>query len=224
MPYAFNSTSPNLNRAVNALNKRLFSVFSQFAVDVSGIIGGIGQVAANASMEKAIQWGLGRVGKITYSQPNRQLGNLNATVLDCSSFVLTALYAGGIDMIAAGAFDTHNMRSILTGSGYFRWIPTSNGDIYAGNLIRGDILLCDSTEHNNHTQFYIGNNQDLSVGYSGCNIISHLVHYTYGPADGWTGVLRYIPSETAISNGEGAGGGFSSGGGSGTGGGGGGAH
>lgn len=224
MAFAFSSTNPNLNRAVNELNKRYGSVLSNYAVSLSSVFGGSGISAAAGDMEKAIQWGLGRVGKISYSQEFRQLGNLNATVLDCSAFVLTALLAGGIDMISLGAYSTHDMREKLVGSGLFRWIPTSTGDIYSENLIRGDILLCDSTQYSNHTQFYIGNNTDLSVGHSGCRTFSHTVHYVYNTADGWTGTLRYIPSESAISSGSGAGGGFSSGGGSGTGGGGGGAH
>lgn len=225
MAYAFSSTNPNLNRAVNELNKRYGSILSNYAVSLSSVFGGSGISAAAGDMEKAIQWGLGRVGKISYSQLNRQLGNLNATVLDCSAFVLTALLAGGIDMISLGAYSTHNMREKLVGSGLFRWIPTTTGDIYSENLIRGDILLCDSTTTSNHTQFYIGNNTDLSVGPTyGCSTSTHRVHYSYNAADGWTGTLRYIPSESAISSGSGAGGGFSSGGGSGTGGGGGGAN
>ncbi len=223
MGLAFNSTNPNLNRAVNELNRSFGKTLATYASSLSELFGGGGTTAAAGDMEAAIQWGLGRVGKITYSQPNRQLGNLNATVLDCSAFVLTALLAGGIDMISLGAYSTHNMRSVLTGSGLFRWIPYTSGNIPASGLIRGDILLCDSTQTSNHTQFYIGNNQDLSVGTSGCNVISHLERFVYNAANGWTGVLRYIPSETAISNGDGAGGSFSTGGGSGTGGGGGGA-
>lgn len=175
MPYAFNSTNPNLNWAVNRLNKMSVSIGDI----VGGIIGGNGQHASNEQVESAVRWAINKATNnyITYSQSNRNLKNVNGTSYDCSSFVITAFYAAGIDI---NATYTGNMLEGFTAAGW-TWIPGTRWE--SSQLLRGDILLGISS----HTQMYIGDNQDVSCGSTPAKVLPHNVD-NYGR--NWDGILR----------------------------------
>lgn len=137
-------------------------------------------VAPNANVETAVQWMINKANtnEVTYSQSNRNLKNPNGTSYDCSSFVITGFYVGGFD---ANAIYTGDMRSAFEALG-FRWIPGTT--FTADQLVRGDILL----KEGEHTQVYIGNNQDVNCGSTPARVQGHSDD-NYGT--GWDGVLRY---------------------------------
>lgn len=175
MPYAFNGTTPNLNYAVNQLNKSTWSILDSIA----GIIGGNGQHASDEQVEQAVQWAINKATNnyITYSQTERNLKNVNGTSYDCSSFIITAFYAAGVDI---NAMYTGDMRAGFTAAGW-TWIPGTYFE--ASTLQRGDILLNEA----NHTQMYIGDNQDVNCGSTPAKVVPHAVD-NYGR--GWDGILR----------------------------------
>ena len=146
----------------------------------SGIAGSGSGVAPNANVETAVQWMVNKANSeyITYSQSNRNLKNPNGTSYDCSSFVITGFYMGGFD--AASSY-TGDMISGFTALG-FEWIP--GGYWTADQLVRGDILL----NIVNHTQVYIGNNQDVNCGSTPACVQGHSIDYYGSP---WDGILRY---------------------------------
>lgn len=146
-------------------------------VSLSG--GGVG-AASSAAVEKAVQWMVDKAntGKVTYSQGTRNLKNPDGWSFDCSSFVITGFYVGGIDVNAGY---TGNMRAGFTAAG-FTWIPGSSFE--ASQLQRGDILLNESL----HTQVYIGNGEDVNCGSTPARVMKHSVNYG---GKGWHGVLRY---------------------------------
>lgn len=172
---AFNATNPNLNWAVNRLNKNS----SIIANIVGGIVGGNGQHASNEQVEAAVQWAISKASNnyITYSNSVRNLKNPAGSSYDCSSFIITAFYVAGIDVDATY---TGNMRVGFLQHG-FAWIPGTTWQ--ASQLLRGDILLNES----NHTQMYIGDNQDVSCGSTPAKVLQHSVD-NYGR--GWDGILR----------------------------------
>ena len=137
-------------------------------------------VAPNADVEAAVQWMVNKANSeyVTYSQSNRNLKNPNGSSYDCSSFVITGFYMGGFD--AASSY-TGDMISGFTALG-FEWIP--GGYWTADQLIRGDILL----NIVNHTQVYIGNNQDVNCGSTPACVQGHSIDYYGSP---WDGILRY---------------------------------
>lgn len=176
MAYAFNGRMPNLNWAVNRLNQNQFSILGSIA----NIIGGSGSTASNAQVEQAVQWAIDKASNnyITYSQSNRNLKNVNGTSYDCSSFIITAFYAAGVNV---NTTYTGDMRAGFTAAGW-TWIPGTTWQ--SSQLQRGDILLNES----NHTQMYIGNNQDVNCGSTPAKVVTHSVD-NYGR--GWDGILRY---------------------------------
>lgn len=145
------------------------------------IIGGGGTVSPNGSVESAVQWAISMEGKASYSQSNRNLKVLNGSSYDCSSFVITAFYAAGIDV---NATYTGDMKAGFTALGW-TWIPGSYFD--SSELIRGDILLNEI----HHTQMYIGNNQDVNCS-SSKNSVIITVHNPDYWGTGWNGVLRKV--------------------------------
>ena len=150
--------------------------------------------AASSKIEKALQWAVNIANDNShgYSQSNRW-----GPDYDCSSFVISALKAAGID--TGNATYTGNMRSNLTAHG-FKWIPWSSIS-NASNLQRGDILL--NAAH--HTEFYLGNNKDVaSHGYYGHTETGDqtgreicVSSYYYYP---WDGVLRYVGKDSTDDN------------------------
>lgn len=185
MSLAFNSTTPNLNYAVNRLNRDhglLSQLVSTLKGGVSAIVGGAGSIASNAQVEAAVQWAIAKAnrGDIGYSRSNRNLKNVDGMFYDCSSFVITAFYAAGVDVDATY---TGDMRVGFVAAGW-KWIAGTV--FYADQLQRGDILL----RENQHTQMYIGNNQDVQEGNveHGAEIITHAYDFW---GDGWDGILRY---------------------------------
>ena len=171
----FNGTVPNLNWAVNRLNRQS----NAFGVIIGGIIGGNGQHASNESVEAAVQWAIQKATNnyITYSNANRNLKNPAGMSYDCSAFIITAFYAVGVDI---NATRTSDMRVGFLAAGW-TWIPGTLW--YAADLLRGDILLKES----NHTQMYIGDNQDVSCGSTPAKVLPHSID-NYGR--GWDGILR----------------------------------
>nr|MCR5755492.1 SH3 domain-containing protein [Acetatifactor sp.] len=151
-------------------------------------------MAATAQMEAAIQWGMGIANDNShgYSQSTRW-----GPDYDCSSFIISALRAAGLD--TGAAVTTRNMRSELTARG-FQWIPWSQiGG--TGNLQRGDILL----NEQQHTEIYLGNNQNLGahqnygypqLGDQTGREISVSGYYNHP----WDGVLRHIGGGNAGCN------------------------
>lgn len=176
MTYAFNGTRPNLNLAVNRLNKSNFSILDS----ITGIISGNGSKATNAQVEAAVQWAVNKATNnyITYSQSNRHLKVVDAYSYDCSSFIITAFYAAGLDV---NATYTGDMRAGFTSVG-FKWIPGTSFE--SSQLQRGDILLNESL----HTQMYIGDNRDVNCGSTPAKTMTHNTN-NYGR--GWDGILRY---------------------------------
>lgn len=183
MRYAFNSTNPNLNYAVNQLNRNnnIFAELLGLVKDVTDdIVAGAGAIASDYQVEVAVNWAIDKVTSnvITYSQPNRNLKNTHGTSYDCSSFIITAFYAAGLDI---NATTTRDMIAGFTAAG-FKWIP---GRVwYSDQLKRGDILL--NTTY--HTQMYIGNNQDVNCGSTPACVDYHSIDYG---GIGWDGILRH---------------------------------
>lgn len=176
MPYAFNGTVPNLNYAVNRLNRASFDLFGA----IGGIISGGGQHATDIQVETAVQWMINKASNnyITYSQTNRNLKNPSGMSFDCSSFVITAFYYAGVDV---NATYTGDMRAGFTEAGW-EWIPGTSFE--SSQLQRGDILLNETI----HTQVYIGDNQDVNCGSTPAKVQPHSVD-NYGR--GWDGILRH---------------------------------
>lgn len=190
MAFTFNGTTPNLNYAVNQLNKnqntlsKLIASINAIIEKIQNVIGGIitggGSEASNDKVEAAVQWAINKATNnyITYSQSNRNLKNPDGMSFDCSSFIITAFYAVGIDIDATY---TGDMRAGFTAKGWI-WIPGQN--FPASQLQRGDILLNESI----HTQMYIGDNQDVNCGSTPAKVQSHAAN-NYGR--GWNGILRF---------------------------------
>lgn len=105
----------------------------------------------NRSIEQAIKWACDIANDNThgYTQAKRW-----GPDYDCSSFVISALDAGGFAVKAGGATYTGNMGASLKLNGFFNVTKCVNLATGAG-LIRGDILL----KPYKHTELYIGNNQ-----------------------------------------------------------------
>lgn len=176
MGRVFNGTTPNLNWAVNMLNRSNQGILDS----IGGIIAGGGSIATNEKVEAACQWLINKATNnyITYSQTNRNLKNPNGMSYDCSSFIITGFYAVGWNINASA---TSNMRMGFTSAG-FVWIP---GTVFPAEVCRrGDILLKES----NHTQMYIGDNQDVNCGSTPAMVQPHSDD-NYGR--GWDGILRY---------------------------------
>ncbi len=183
MGFAFNGMTPNLNYAVNQLNRNnniLGGLLNKASDAISGIIAGNGSTASNEAVENAVQWAVNKASNnyITYSQSNRNLKNVNGSSYDCSSFIITAFYAAGIDISATY---TGDMVAGFTAAGW-EWIEGTTWE--SSQLQRGDILL--NVTH--HTQMYIGDNQDVNCGSTPAKVQSHSTNY-YGK--GWNGILRY---------------------------------
>lgn len=180
--YAFNSSCPDTNYALNRLNRGQYKQLKSIngLTDVANKLqGGMGSVAANASVEKAVQWMIDKATNyyITYSQSVRNLKVPNGLSYDCSSFVITAFFVAGYDV---NATYTGNMRAGFTALGW-TWIPGST--FTAEQCLRGDILLNEAL----HTQVYIGNNQDVNCGSTPARVQSHSID-NYGSY--WDGILR----------------------------------
>lgn len=182
MARAFNSTTPNLNWAVNRLNYNLWRGISNINN------GGGGPTASNEQVETAIQWAINKAntGEVTYSQVNRNLKNPSGWSFDCSSFVITAFYYAGIDV---NATYTGDMKAGFTAAGFVWHDASSSRRLESSILQRGDILL----NIDNHTQMYIGNNQDVNCGSTPARVLEHNPYYNWSGAStkGWDGFLRY---------------------------------
>ena len=178
---------PSKQNWVMTNNLQELSVFDFSPENIVGAIGdlinGQGSVAANANVEKAVTWAVNKVdtSRVTYSQTVRNLNNVNGTSYDCSSFVITAFTQAGFN---TGATYTGDMRSKFVAKG-FKWMPGNRWP--AESCRRGDILLNEA----NHTQIYIGNNQDVNCGSTPARKVTHNPYYSYGGYNGWGGILRY---------------------------------
>lgn len=179
--FAFFSHNPNSRKALNYLNYMLMNIGTS-----SGT--GTGPTATNATVEAAVEWLVNKAstGLITYSQPNRNLKNPNGTSYDCSSFIITGFYAVGLNVNATW---TGDMKEGFVAAGFVWHTAGSNRRLESSELQRGDILLNIS----NHTQMYIGNNQDVNCGSTPARVMTHTPYYYYSGAStqGWDGYLRY---------------------------------
>lgn len=110
-----------------------------------------GAASADTPLESAIKWAVDTANDDThgYSQSNRW-----GPDYDCSSFVISALKAGGID--TGEATSTSTMKVNLMAHG-FTWIPWTSGT--KASLQRGDILLKESQ----HSDLYLGDNQIVAA-------------------------------------------------------------
>lgn len=144
MAFAFNGTTPNLNYAVNRLNKKQ-SLLGKISNALSQ---GAGSNSGNADIESAVTWAITIANDDThgYDQANRQ-----GPDYDCSSLVSNAWAQAGAGVNPNDS--TREMKEDFTAHG-FKW--------YAGNpsndlsiLRRGDVLL----NIQNHTAMYIGGGQ-----------------------------------------------------------------
>lgn len=191
------------NKIIKTFKKAAAVVACSALVAGSGIISGssVSANAANATMERAINWAIGIANDNShgYSQTNRN-GNPD---YDCSSLVINAMKYAGINV--GNAYYTGNMKSEFTAHD-FVWIPWSEIGSTA-NLKRGDVLLRRSNS-SGHTELYLGNNKNVGAhsDYDGRGGDSsgreiNVASYYYG---NWQGVLRYKP----IANEGGGGGGY----------------
>lgn len=161
-------------------NLKVFDFSPEGIVDsIGGITAGNGAISPNDKVEAAVQWMINKATNnyVTYSQQVRNLKNPNGSSYDCSSFVITGFYVGGYD---ANAWTTVQMKDAFTALG-FTWYPGSY--FTSDQLQRGDILL----NIIEHTQVYIGNNQDVVCGDTPARVTTHSPD-NYG--SGWDGVLR----------------------------------
>ena len=124
-------------------------VNTNLITDVSGIAfngpGGGGSVAANANVERAVQWAIDIANDNTHGYDQ---GSRNGPDYDCSSLVWHSLHNAGFN-VGSYAFNTDGMISILPSAGFTRHSP-----VVLNELQRGDILWRDG-----HTEIYIGNQQ-----------------------------------------------------------------
>ena len=180
------------NKIINTFKKAAAVVACSALVAGSGIISGssVSANAANAKMEKAINWAIAIANDNShgYSQINRN-GNPD---YDCSSLVINAMKYAGINVGSASY--TGNMKAEFTAHD-FVWIPWSQIGSTA-NLKRGDVLLRRS-DGSGHTELYLGNNKNVGAhsDYDGRGGDSsgreiNVASYYYG---NWQGVLRYKP-------------------------------
>ena len=154
--------------------------------NADGVTGGNGSVAADANIEKAVQWAIGIANDDShgYDQTNR-----NGPDYDCSSLVSHALIQAGFNVPVSS---TRTLRANLVAVG-FEWIPGLNN---SGEMVRGDILLTEGS----HTEFYIGQGQNVGAHY---NEFGGIVGGRTGDQSGyeisvtsyysfpWGGVLRW---------------------------------
>lgn len=167
----------------NWINSSLITDISVGTFRVSSSNSG-GTVSTNAKVERAVIWMIDKVTNeyITYSRLYRNLKDPYGSSYDCSSFVITGFYMGGLD---ADATYTGNMKAAFEDLG-FTWIPGSYFD--SADCVRGDILL-KQFNPGGHTQVYIGNNQDINCGSTPAGVQSHAPD-NYGR--GWDGLLRLV--------------------------------
>ena len=143
-------------------------------------------LSATGAIRSAMDWAIAIAADDThgYSQKTRW-GNPN---YDCSSLVISAWQAAGVNVKDAGAGYTGNMKSAFTKVG-FKWIP---GNVNVNDLQPGDVLL----KPNSHTEMYIGDGMTVGAhgdkdgrnGDSGGGEISVAKVHNFG----WEGVLRYV--------------------------------
>ena len=151
----------------------------------NAVVSGVAATASGA-IQSAIDWAVAIAADDThgYSQKTRW-GNPN---YDCSSLVISAWQAAGVNVKDAGAGYTGNMKSAFTKVG-FKWLP---GNLGVDDLQPGDVLL----NPNSHTEMYIGNGMTVGAhgdkdgrnGDSGGGEISVAKIHNFG----WQGVLRYV--------------------------------
>ncbi len=145
-------------------------------------------VNAGSVIESAIAWAIDIANDDShlYSQSVRW-----GPSYDCSSFVISAYNAAGVD--TGSASWTGNMIDQFTKHGFI-WIDWSQiGNV--SNLQRGDVLLYHDSNNTStaHTEIYLGNNMNVgahSAKRPAADQISVSGYYWHP----WHGVLRYAES------------------------------
>lgn len=145
-------------------------------------------VNAGSVIESAIAWAIDIANDDShlYSQSVRW-----GPSYDCSSFVISAYNAAGVD--TGSASWTGNMIDQFTKHGFI-WIDWSHiGNV--SNLQRGDVLLYHDSNNTStaHTEIYLGNNMNVgahSAKRPAADQISVSGYYWHP----WHGVLRYAES------------------------------
>lgn len=172
---AFNGTNPNLNYAVNRLNRQnslLDNIIKGIGGIVDGIVNGSGSTASNANVEKAVQWMIQIANDDShgYSQSVRW-----GPSYDCSSFVYEAFRLAGFNL-PYHTGNTATMKTDFANAG-FTFHP---GEPSTSTLKRGDIMW-----KTGHTEVYAGDN--MLVG--AANSQKGIVYRSY--YSGWEGYFRY---------------------------------
>lgn len=114
-------------------------------------------------IEKMIAYGMGRVGKVTYSMTNR----LSETSMDCSSFVFKSLIQGGF--LAKGSFIGNTETLFSLNGKLFKEIAFSQ-------VKRGDIFISGTQGASNgsagHTGIHLGDGKIIhcTYGYKNNNV------------------------------------------------------
>lgn len=166
--------------------KRILPVVLVLTVVCASLIFSQVSVSAGSTIESAISWAIAIANDNShlYSQSVRW-----GPSYDCSSFVISAFRAAGVD--TGSASWTGNMKEQFTQHG-FAWIDWSQiGSV--SNLQRGDVLLYHDNSNTStaHTEIYIGNNTNVgahSAKRPAADQISVSGYYWHP----WHGVLRYV--------------------------------
>ncbi len=165
--------------------KKVISILLVLTVILASMVFATVTTHAGSVIESAIAWAeaIANDNSHLYSQSVRW-----GPSYDCSSFVISAFNAAGVDTGTASW--TGNMKSEFTQHG-FTWIDWSDiGSV--SNLQRGDVLLYHNNSNTStaHTEIYIGNNMNVGAHSSkkpAADQISVSGYYWHP----WHGVLRY---------------------------------
>ena len=164
--------------------------------------------SAEPSIQKTIDWAVTTCHDQSYGYSQEHRWGDGG--YDCSSFVISAFWAGGFHLGYCNQYEgyTGDIKDAFRSAG-FDWIPASDLDLDSGStdrLLPGDVLLIDDY----HAELYIGDgltaaahedipsddhpNRSPAPGDQGDEVCVY--EYVYHP---WSGVLRYNSSNKVTS-------------------------
>lgn len=174
----FWGNSPNLNDAVNRLNRGhgvlaalitkiinwIQTIANKIGTALDGLVGGAGSSASSTKLENAVQFAINVANdpECGYDQDNRW-----GPDYDCSSLIYTAFHNAGFN-VPYGEGYTGTMRADFTAYGEFEAWDGSYGED-ASKLQRGDIcvrekdITVNGKIYHAHALLYIGNNQQVAA-------------------------------------------------------------